>query len=223
MKEQIYTIFISVNEMLKEFDSIDFFYILSMILIAISLFVIAYIGSRFLAIWNRELQNKKIKLLASNIMEEILNIQDIILKIREPFSFPSETEEIINNIKKYHYFPLNENKIKYLIPFYRSQKYKKEFEQFKNLRTQAQLYWKEDILDLFKKTTDIIETIECSARMLYECELSKEDTEKYQRNIWNNKELDIINPEIQKIVKEFKTNLEKLYKTKRKSWKKLTK
>ena len=225
MIEQLYSILITflakINNMIKDIDPIDFFYILSLLTIAISLFAIAYIAARFLSVWNSELKQKKRKLLASQIMESVYDLQDIFLKIRDPFYFPSEAEEILQDIKKYNFFPLKENKIKYLVPFYRIKKYKSEIDKFKNFRYQAQLYWKEEVLSLFKKISDLIERIECSSRMLYEYDLPKEEAEKYTKNIWNTKELDIINPQVQSIVKEFKVNLEKIYKPKRKSWKQI--
>lgn len=225
MKEQILsfsaTFFSKIDNMVREIDSVDFFYILSLVTIAISLFALAYIASRFLSIWNKELKQKKRILLASQIMENVYDLQDIFLKIRDPFYFPSEAEEILQDIKKYNYFPLKENKVKYLIPFYRIKKYKNEIDKFKNFRYQAQLYWKEEVLSLFKKTLDLLERIECSSKMIYEYDLPKEEVEKYTKNIWNTKELDIINPQVQSIVKEFKLNLEKLYKPKRKVWKQI--
>ena len=225
MKEQIFstlmTSFTKLNNIIKEIDPIDFFYILSLLIIAISLFAIAYIAARFLSIWNREMKQKKRKLLASKIMESVYKLEDIFLKIRNPFYFPSEVEEILKDINEKHYFILHENKIKYLIPFYRIKKYKTDIDNFKKIQYKAQLYWKEPVFDLFKKAFNLIETIEHSSRILYECELSKEDKENHLKNIWNTKELDIINPQVQSIVKEFKFNLEKIYKPKRKSWKQI--
>lgn len=223
MKEYLFSIFIKLNDFVKETDYIDFFYILSLILIAISLFAIAYILSRFLSIWNRELKYQKKVLLASRIMETVYDIENIISKIRDPFYFPSEEEEILQSINKYHYLPLNEEKIKYLVPFYRIKKYQCAIDNFKKLRWQAQLYWKDEVLVLFKNLLDIIERIESSSKTLYEYSLPKEEVDKIIKNIWNTKELDVITPQVQTIVKEFKINLEKLYKPKRKVWKQIKK
>lgn len=225
MKEQILsvltTFFTQLNDTMKDIDSIDFFYILSLFTIAISLFAIAYIASRFLSIWNNELKQKKRLLLAQQIMEQVYNLQDILLKIRKPFYFPSEVEEIIQDIKKYHYFVFHEEKIKYLIPFYRIKKYASEFTKFKKIGYQTQFYWKDNAIFLFKKMLDITEEIENSSRILYECELPKEEKEKHIKNIWCSKESDPIKSQVQNIIKEFKINLEKIYKAERKPWKQI--
>lgn len=213
--------FINLNYSLKDTDTIDLLYILCLILIAVSIFAIAFTASRFVSIWKKELKHKKINLLASQIMESVYDLQDVISKVRAPFFFPSETEEILQDINKYHRFPLYEGRISYLIPFYRIKKYKDEINKFKSFRYQAQLYWNDGALDLFKQTFDIIERIEGSSKTLYEYDLPKEEKEKFIKNIWDSKETDIINPVIQKIVREFKVNLEILYKPKRRYWKKL--
>ena len=44
-------------------------------------------------------------------MESVYDLQDIFLKIRDPFYFPSEAEEILQDIKKYNFFPLKENEL----------------------------------------------------------------------------------------------------------------
>jgi len=164
--------------------------------------------------WKKEFVGKKKIDLACEIIEKVYNIQDIIKHIRDPFIYPTETNKILedlqttNNIKK--------DKLDYLVPIHRMQTHREDIDNFLKLKSKAQIYWDNDVLNLFEKISKILTKISKSSWYLYQSRIEESDSfNERKKNIWDMHEEgqeDIINSELQSIIDEFKRNLEPLYK-----------
>ena len=172
--------------------------------------------------WRKEFIGKKKIDLACDIVEQACNMQDLVFYIRSKYCYPREAKEAIEILKK-DKDTIKEENIYRLIASYRVYEKKEEINKFLKLRNKAQLYWDKNILDLFQKLKTVIFFIRDSSYSYY-CKdvLSKEETEYYNGIIFylGDKNDEIAN-KVQKIVDEFKLNLDKFYKGKLTKWKKL--
>ena len=173
--------------------------------------------------WRKEFIGKKKIDLACDIVEQACNMQDIINYARSRLSLLSEQNELREELKKDN-VEIKEKKLFYLIPKYRLRKNREKIEKFLHLGNKAQLYWNKDILNLFGSLHRIIQDILNTSEDLYS-RLMPEDAilmaekiafDSYEKN-------DEIKNKVQKIVDEFKLNLEPLYKDRLTKWKKLKK
>ena len=172
--------------------------------------------------WKKEFIGKKKIDLACDIVEQVCNMQDLIYYIRLKFCYPREAKEAMEILKKDN-DTIKEENIYRLIASYRVYEKKDEINKFLQLRNKAQLYWNKNILDLFQELKTVIFFIRDSSYSYYSKDvLSKEEIEYYNKIIFylgdKNDEIAI---KVQKIVDEFKLNLEPLYKDRLTKWKKL--
>ena len=173
--------------------------------------------------WKKEFIGKKKIDLACDIVEQVCNMKDLINQIRRPEYLPSELEEIRKELKERN-IEIKEDKIFYLIPKYRMRKHREEIESFLRLGNKAQLYWDKEILNLFIKLSNIFRDIMDTSESLYSKSMPKDVVYVAKRISFDNfKDNDEIYVKVQKIVDEFKTNLEPLYKDRLTKWKKLKK
>ncbi len=171
--------------------------------------------------WKKEFIGKKKIDLACDIVEQACNMQDIINYARSRLSLLSEQNELREELKKDN-VEIKEKKLFYLIPKYRLRKNREKIEKFLSLGNKAQLYWNKDILNLFGSLHRIIQDILNTSEDLYSRLMPKDDIliaekiafDSYEKN-------DEIKNKVQKIVDEFKLNLEPLYKDRLTKWKKL--
>ncbi len=173
--------------------------------------------------WRKEFIGKKKIDLACDIVEQACNMQDIINYARSRLSLLSEQNELREELKKDN-VEIKEKKLFYLIPKYRLRKNREKIEKFLHLGNKAQLYWNKDILNLFGSLHRIIQDILNTSEDLYSMLMPKDAIliaekiafDSYEKN-------DEIKNKVQKIVDEFKLNLEPLYKDRLTKWKKLKK
>jgi hypothetical protein len=172
--------------------------------------------------WRKEFIGKKKIDLACDIVEQACNMQDLIFYIRSKYCYPREAKEAIEILKKDNN-TIKEENIYRLIASYRVYEKKEEINKFIKLRNKAQLYWDRNILDLFQELKTVIFFIRDSSYNYYSKDvLSKEETEYYNGIIFYlGDKNDKIANKVQKIVDEFKLNLEPLYKDRLTKWKKL--
>ena len=171
--------------------------------------------------WRKEFIGKKKIDLACDIVEQACNMQDIINYARSRLSLFSEQNELREELKKDN-VEIKEKKLFYLIPKYRLRKNREKIEKFLSLGNKAQLYWDKDILNLFGSLHRIIQDILNTSEDLYSMLMPKDAIliaekiafDSYEKN-------DEIKNKVQKIVDEFKLNLEPLYKDRLTKWKKL--
>ena len=171
--------------------------------------------------WKKEFIGKKKIDLACDIVEQVCNMKDLINQIRRPEYLPSELEEIRKELKERN-IEIKEDKIFYLIPKYRMRKHREEIKSFLRLGNKAQLYWDKEILNLFIKLSNVFRDIMDTSESLYSKSMPKDVVYVAKRISFDNfKDNDEIYVEVQKIVEEFKLNLEPLYKDRLTKWKKL--
>jgi len=192
------------------------------VLLIVSIVGVWFAGNA-LYTWKKEFIGKKKIDLACDIVEQVCNMQDLINHARIPVSFVSEQKEIKEELKKDD-VEIKENKLFYLVAKHRILKHREEIEKFFSLRNKAQLYWNKEILDLFEKLNFVFQLINDASETLYSTLMQKNDVEKAKKIIFNSYEKndEIVN-KVQKIVDEFKLNLEPLYKDRLTTWKKLSK
>ncbi len=181
-----------------------------------------FIAGMALYTWRKEFIGKKKIDLACDIVEQVCNMQDLIYYIRLKFCYPREAKEAMEILKKDNDI-IKEKNIYRLIASYRVYEKKEEINKFLQLRNKAQLYWDKNILDLFQEIKTVIFFIRDSSYSYYsKDDLSQEEIEYYNKIIFylgdKNDEITI---KVQKIIDEFKLNLEPLYKDRLTKWKKL--
>ena len=170
--------------------------------------------------WKKEFIGKKKIDLACDIVEQACNIKDIIDYARSPLSLFSEQSEIKEELKKDN-VEIKERKIFYLIPKYRLRKNREKIETFLSLRNKAQLYWDKEILSLFGRLHRIIQDILNTSESLYSQIMPEEAILIAKKIAFDScNETDEIKIKVQKIIDEFKLNLEPLYKDRLTKWKK---
>lgn len=204
----------------------EYFNIISNIIASISSIIVVIIAIIALNTWKREFVGKKKIDLACEIMEKACNIQDIIKQIRNPFCFSAETNKILEDLQDKNTndskIPINENQLHYLIPIYRMEKCREDIDNFLKLKNKAQLYWNNNILNLFNEINKMLIKISISSKNLYRGHIKEQEVfNKYEKDIWDMGEEDIINLKIKNIINEFRLNLEPLYKDRLDSWKKI--
>ena len=173
--------------------------------------------------WRKEFIGKKKIDLACDIVEQACNMKDLINQIRKPEYLHSELEEIRKDLKGRN-IEIKEDKIFFLIPKHRMRKNREEIENFLRLRNKAQLYWNKEILELFMKLSTIFRDIMDTSESLYSKVMPQDIVYVAKRISFDNgKDNDEIYVKVQKIVDEFKLNLEPLYKDRLTTWKKLSK
>ena len=170
--------------------------------------------------WRKEFIGKKKIDLACDIVEQVCNMQNFINYIRNPICDFSEKEQIIEQLSKENE-EINRNKVIYLIPRMRMHKFKKDIEKFFALKNKAQLYWNKEIVDLFYELNNIFQSIYDYSEYLYTQLMPQDTINKATKIIFYSKDNDEIVVKVQKIVDEFKLNLEKFYKDRLIKWKKL--
>lgn len=170
--------------------------------------------------WKKEFIGKKKIDLACDILEQACNMKDLINHIRYPMYLPSELEEIRKELKEDN-VEIKENKIFYLVAKHRVRKHREEMEAFLKLRNKAQLYWNKDILKLFIEISNIFRDIMETSESLYSKNMPQDMILVAKRIAFDTcKDNDEIANKVQKIVDEFKLNLEPLYKDRLTKWKK---
>ena len=170
--------------------------------------------------WKKEFIGKKKIDLACDIVEQVCNIQDIIRYARDPFSFTNEQDKIKEDLNSKK-IEVKDRKLCYLVVRYRLYDNRNEITNFVKLRNKAQLYWDKDILNLFNKINEIISSINIASDFLYDTDdLDFKSKKEYKNKIWHTHN-DEIETKVQKIVDEFKLNLEPLYKDRLTKWKNL--
>ncbi|MBL6664633.1 MAG: hypothetical protein ISQ34_02185 [Rickettsiales bacterium] len=180
------------------------------------------LGGVALKTWKDEYIGKKKIELASDIVENACNVQDLMLYIRSGSTFGYESDKIKKDLKEeIGDFKLKENKVHYLVPHYRIAENHEKIMRFMQLKNKAQIYWEEDVVQLFGKMNQIINRIDLSSKHLYQFDLDKDQRQKNENDIWNMGEEDKISLEVSAIVEELKFNLEPLYKDKKIKWKKI--
>lgn len=185
-------------------------------------FLAIAIAYNALSTWKKEFIGKKKIDLACDIVEQVCNMQDLVFYIRSKFCYPREVKEAMEILKKDN-DTIKEKNIYRLIASYRVYEKKDEINKFLQLRNKAQLYWDKNILDLFQELKTVIFFIRDSSYSYYSKDiLSQEEIEYYNKIIFylGDKNDEIAN-KVQKIVDEFKLNLEPLYKDRLIKWKKL--
>lgn len=171
--------------------------------------------------WKKEFIGKKKIDLACDIVEQACNMKDLINKIRRPEYLHSELEEIRKELKERN-IEIKEDKIFYLIPKHRMRKHREEIETFLRLGNKAQLYWNKEVLELFIKLSNIFRDIMETSEDLYSKDMPQDMVLVAKRIAFDTcKDNDEIAYKVQKIVDEFKLNLELLYKDRLTKWKKL--
>ena len=147
-------------------------------------------------------------------------MKDLINQIRRPEYLPSELEEIRKELKERN-IEIKEDKIFYLIPKHRMRKHREEIETFLRLGNKAQLYWNKEVLELFIKLSNIFRDIMDTSESLYSKNMPQDMVLVAKRIAFDTcKDEDEIVIKVQKIVDEFKLNLEPLYKDRLTKWKK---
>ena len=184
-------------------------------------FLAIYVAYKALETWKKEFIGKKKIDLACDIIEQVCNIQDIIRHARNPVLSIGESNEIIKDLT-INNEEIKENKLCCFAVKYRLNNKKEEIYNFFKLRNKAQLYWDDDILDLFNKLNKIITSIIAAAEYLYEyVDLDPEMKKACESKIWSDLDNNKIDLAVQKIVDEFKLNLRESYKERITKWKKL--
>ncbi|MCL2673405.1 MAG: hypothetical protein FWF01_03370 [Alphaproteobacteria bacterium] len=177
--------------------------------------------------WRKELIGKKKIDLAGQIMESVCDIRDLLFFVRSTNTGRTVVEyvEILEELKKAkdrfnEGAEIYQDKLHYLLPFHRLNQSIDEINNFLKIQNKAQLYWDDNIEKLFKELHFYLLRVREASNMLY----NSPEPEKHQemiRLIWDNTQKDEISKRIEDIVKEFRFNLEPLYKDQRIKWKKI--
>ena len=192
------------------------------VLLIVSIVGVWFAGNA-LYTWKKEFIGKKKIDLACDIVEQACNMKDLINHVRYPMYLPSELEEIRKELKEDN-VEIKENKIFFLVPKHRVIKHREEMESFLKLRNKAQLYWNKEILELFMKLSNIFRDIMDTSESLYSKNMPQDMVLVAKRIAFDTcKDEDEIVIKVQKIVDEFKLNLEPLYKDRLTKWKKINK
>ena len=171
--------------------------------------------------WKKEFIGKKKIDLACDIVEQVCNMQDIINYMRNPIRYFDEAKEIKEKLDK-EKESFNKKNIPLFIPRLRMYKKKKEIENFFDLKNKAQIYWGKDIVNLFDELNFIFQEIsDISEILITKQVIPEKEFVRYSKILTNSFDNDEISNKVQKIVDEFKLNLEPLYKDRLTKWKKL--
>ncbi len=171
--------------------------------------------------WKKEFIGKKKIDLACDIVEQACNMQKIINYMRNPVRYFDEAEEIKEKLSK-EKDNFNKKNIPLFIPRLRMYKKREEIERFFNLGNKAQIYWGKDIVNLFDELNIIFQEIsDISELLITKQVIPEKEFVRYGKILTNSFDNDEISNKIQKIIDEFKLNLEPLYKDRLTKWKKL--
>ncbi|GAB1401721.1 hypothetical protein MASR1M68_06320 [Elusimicrobiota bacterium] len=183
-----------------------------------------WIAWKALDVWKREFVGKKKIDLACEIIEKVCSVQDIIIGARSQLSFSTEKDKILEELNKQGNKEIYTDKIHYLLPKYRIQQNLDTINEFLKLKNKAQLYWNKDIIKSFNEINRIIDKICIYSQELYiDKNMPKKYLDQYKKVIYEQYDNDEIYLQVQKIVDEFKLNLEPLYKDRLAKWEKFNK
>ncbi len=200
----------------------EYFNIISNIISSLSSIIVVVIAIIALNTWKREFVGKKKIDLACEIMEKACNVQDIIIGARSQLSFSTETDKILEELNKQETKAIYTDKIHFLLPKYRIQQNLNTINDFLKLKNKAQLYWNKDVIKSFNEINELLNKICFYSLDLYiDKNLPKKYLDEYKKIVFEQYENDDVSLKVQKIIDEFKLNLEPLYKDRLDSWKKI--
>ena len=177
--------------------------------------------------WKKEFIGKKRIDLACQIMESVFYIRDLIFLARSTTEIePSDYFYLLEGLEETKAkFPqgaleIHKDKLCYLMPYHRLIEYAEKIDQFLALQNKAQLYWDDNIIELFNELHLYLHQIQNASKAAYNSPVPEQSQEMLSI-MWDDTRNDNISRRVTDIVKEFKLNLEPVYKNQKTPWKKL--
>ncbi|MCL2468962.1 MAG: hypothetical protein FWF24_01855 [Alphaproteobacteria bacterium] len=193
------------------------------IITALATLSMAVVAWRALRTWRKEFIGKKKIDLACQIMESVYDIQDLLWFARKPHRTSSDLEWVKLQKEKHGFgedTEVHENKLHYLLPLYIFHTNMEATEGLSMSQNKAQLYWDDNITELFDELRGCLWRVKEASKELYNSRVPEEE-HRLLDLIWDKGKDDKMSQRVEDIIAEFKLNLEPVYESQRTKWKKL--